>query len=152
MVELPDLPSAVSIGRTSLLFRGTSTTRDLTADARSECELCLVCYKTAPARRSPDRKATCRKGSGCVEPAVVRNVGVSAARVGFFGLGTGYLIYGPKELFGFPKGDDAAGESAINRSLGIWGIWLPGFCQFVTGVILFIGLTWLNVFTKSAPL
>ncbi|MGH8327651.1 MAG: hypothetical protein ACRET2_12900 [Steroidobacteraceae bacterium] len=72
--------------------------------------------------------------------------------LGFFGLGTGYLIYGPKELFGFPKADDAAGESAINRSLGIWGIWLPGFCQFVTGVILFIGLTWFNVFTKSAPL
>lgn len=72
--------------------------------------------------------------------------------LGFFGLGTGYLIYGPKELFGFPKAEDGAEEAAINRALGIWGIWLPGFCQFVTGVILFIGLTWFNVFTKSAPL
>lgn len=72
--------------------------------------------------------------------------------LGFFGLGTGYLIYGPKELFGFPRAENEAEELAINRALGIWGIWLPGFCQFVTGVILFIGLTWFNVFTSSAPL
>ena len=25
--------------------------------------------------------------------------------LGFFGLGTGYLIYGPQELFGFPRRD-----------------------------------------------
>ncbi len=25
--------------------------------------------------------------------------------LGFFGLGTGYLIYGPKELMGFPQGE-----------------------------------------------
>jgi len=29
---------------------------------------------------------------------------------------------------------------------------MPGFCQFVTGVILFVGLTWLQVFNKAAPL
>ncbi|MGH2842099.1 MAG: hypothetical protein ACRDKL_00730, partial [Solirubrobacteraceae bacterium] len=67
--------------------------------------------------------------------------------LGFFGLGTGYLIYGPKELFGFPHGD-----RDIDRSMGIWGIWMPGFCQLVTGIILFVGMTWFNVFTKSPPL
>ena len=71
--------------------------------------------------------------------------------LGFFGLGTGYLIYGPKELFGYPKARDGD-EAAVARGLGVWGIWMPGFCQFVTGIILFVGLTWLQVFSKSAPL
>lgn len=66
--------------------------------------------------------------------------------LGFFGLGTGYLIYGPQELLGWPKRDER-----VDRATGVWGIWLPGFCQFVTGVILFIGLTWFQVF-KGAPL
>lgn len=66
--------------------------------------------------------------------------------LGFFGLGTGYLIYGPQELFGWPKHDER-----VDRATGVWGIWLPGFCQFVTGVILFIGLSWFQVFDE-APL
>jgi hypothetical protein len=28
---------------------------------------------------------------------------------------------------------------------------MPGFCQFVTGIILFIGMTWLQVFSKTPP-
>jgi hypothetical protein len=67
--------------------------------------------------------------------------------LGFFGLGTGYLIYGPQELAGWPKRDER-----VDRASGVWGIWLPGFCQFVTGVILFVGLTWFQVFAKSAGL
>lgn len=66
--------------------------------------------------------------------------------LGFFGLGTGYLIYGPQELFGWPKRDER-----VDGSTGVWGIWLPGFCQFVTGILLFVGLTWFKVF-KDAPL
>jgi hypothetical protein len=66
--------------------------------------------------------------------------------LGFFGLGTGYLIWGPQELFGWPRRDDP-----VDRSLGVWGIWMPGFCQFVTGIILFVGLTWFQVF-KQPPL
>jgi hypothetical protein len=65
--------------------------------------------------------------------------------LGLFGLGTGYLIWGPQELFGFP-----AREPAVDRSVGVWGIWLPGFCQFVTGVLLFVGLTWFQVFKEPA--
>ena len=67
--------------------------------------------------------------------------------LGFFGLGTGYLIYGPQELFGWPRRDNP-----VDRGTGIWGIWLPGFCQLVTGLILFVGLTWLQVFTDTPPL
>jgi hypothetical protein len=69
--------------------------------------------------------------------------------LGFFGLGTGYLIYGPQELLGWPKRDE---DGRVDRGTGVWGIWLPGFCQFMTGVILFVGLTWFQVFSKSAPL
>ncbi|SEG42463.1 hypothetical protein SAMN05216223_105105 [Actinacidiphila yanglinensis] len=65
--------------------------------------------------------------------------------LGFFGLGTGYLIWGPQELVGWPKRDER-----VDRSLGVWGVWLPGFCQFVTGVILFVGLTWFQVFQDRA--
>ncbi len=61
--------------------------------------------------------------------------------LGFFGLGTGYLIYGPQELFGFP-----ARSREVDRSMGVWGIFLPGLCQVVTGIILFVGLTWFRVF------
>jgi hypothetical protein len=67
--------------------------------------------------------------------------------LGFFGLGTGYLIYGPQELVGWPKRDER-----VDRASGVWGIWMPGFCQFISGAILFIGLTWLQVFTKSPQL
>ena len=62
--------------------------------------------------------------------------------LGFFGLGTGYLIWGPQELFKWPERD-----ASVNRTTGVWGIWLPGFCQFVTGVILFVGMTWFQVFS-----
>jgi hypothetical protein len=66
--------------------------------------------------------------------------------LGFFGLGTGYLIYGPEELFGYPRRD-----RGVDITTGIWGIWMPGFLQFVTGVLLFVGLTWFGSFT-SQPL
>ena len=65
--------------------------------------------------------------------------------LGFFGLGTGYLIWGPQELLGFP-----ARDPSVNRSLGVWGIFLPGLCQVVTGILLFVGMTWFQVFTDPA--
>jgi hypothetical protein len=65
--------------------------------------------------------------------------------LGFFGLGVGYLIWGPQELAGWPRRDDR-----VDRASGVWGIWMPGFCQFITGIILFVGLTWLQVFKDPA--
>lgn len=61
--------------------------------------------------------------------------------VGFMGLGTGYLIYGPQELFGYPKRDES-----VDFGTGVWGIWMPGFLQFITGVYLFLGLTLFGTF------
>jgi hypothetical protein len=40
-------------------------------------------------------------------------------------------------------------ELVINRSLGLWGIWMPGFLQFLTGVYLAVGLTWFKVFDEK---
>jgi hypothetical protein len=67
--------------------------------------------------------------------------------LGFFGLGTGYLIYGPQELFGFPKRDPR-----VDRANGVWGVWMPGFCQFLVGIYLFVGLTWFPVFSGDKAL
>jgi len=67
--------------------------------------------------------------------------------LGFFGLGVGYLIYGPQELLGYPRRD-----ASVDRANGMWGIWLPGFCQFLVGVFLFVGLTWFPVFTSNKAL
>lgn len=62
--------------------------------------------------------------------------------LGFFGLGTGYLIWGPQELWGYPERGPA-----VDRSVGVWGLFMPGLCQVVTGIILFVGMTWFQVFT-----
>lgn len=67
--------------------------------------------------------------------------------LGFFGLGVGYLIYGPQELLGYPRRD-----ANVDRANGMWGIWMPGFCQFLVGVFLFVGLTWFPVFTSNKAL
>jgi hypothetical protein len=66
--------------------------------------------------------------------------------VGFFGLGTGYLIWGPEELFGYPRR-----SPSVDKTTGLWGIWMPGFMQFLTGVYLFVGLAWFHTF-REPPL
>ena len=62
--------------------------------------------------------------------------------VGFMGLATGYMIYGLQELFDYPKRDEK-----VDFATGMWGIWMPGFMQFITGVYLFLGLTLFHSFT-----
>jgi len=63
--------------------------------------------------------------------------------IGFFGLGTGYFVYGGWEVSGYPSSSES-----LNKSLGEWGIWMPGFMQFITGVILW---TYIAVFQISKP-
>jgi hypothetical protein len=64
--------------------------------------------------------------------------------LGFFGLGVGYLIYGPQELVGYPPRD-----RKVDVTTGIWGIWVPGFLQFVSGLLLFVGLSWFGSFDEK---
>jgi hypothetical protein len=67
--------------------------------------------------------------------------------IGFFGLATGYIIWGGQALFRFPES-----SPEVDRTMGMLGFWMPGFMQFITGVYLLIGLTWFNVFGNAAPL
>jgi hypothetical protein len=66
--------------------------------------------------------------------------------LGFFGLGTGYLIYGPQELFKLPLK-----SRALDLSTGIWGVWMPGFMQFLAGMLIWVGLIWFHTF-REPPL
>ena len=56
--------------------------------------------------------------------------------VGFFGLGTGYYIYGGWEFFGIPRDN----SEKVSKVIGQWGIWMPGFMQFLAGTYLFLEL------------
>ena len=67
--------------------------------------------------------------------------------IGFFGLAVGYFVWGGQALFGFPKD-----TLEVNRTMGLWGFWMPGFMQFITGVYLAVGLNWFAVFEKDPPL
>jgi hypothetical protein len=49
-------------------------------------------------------------------------------------------------LAGYPRRD-----RRLDVTTGIWGIWVTGFLQFLTGVILFAGLTWFDSF-NARPL
>lgn len=67
--------------------------------------------------------------------------------IGFFGLGTNYFVWGGQALFGRPKT-----SPDIAKTLGMWGIWMGGFMQFITGVYLMVGLSWFPVYSSKAPL
>lgn len=62
--------------------------------------------------------------------------------IGFFGLGTGYLIYGPQELFALPMKN-----RGLDLATGIWGVWMPGFMQLLAGTYIWIGLIFFHTFT-----
>jgi hypothetical protein len=64
--------------------------------------------------------------------------------VGFFGLATGYLIYGPEELFGVPPRD-----RGVDVTTGLWGVFMPGLMQLITGTYLFVGLAWFHTFREK---
>ncbi len=67
--------------------------------------------------------------------------------VGFFGLGIGYLVFGGSGLFKYPK----ESNERVNHAMGMWGIWMPGFMQFLAGTYLFLGLTVFDAF-RSSPI
>jgi hypothetical protein len=79
------------------------------------------------------------------EISLVPSVFVPAA-IGFFGLAVGYFVWGGQALFGFPKD-----TPEVNRTMGLWGFWMPGFMQFITAVYLTVGLSWFGVFEKCPP-
>jgi hypothetical protein len=67
--------------------------------------------------------------------------------IGFFGLATGYLVYGGNELFGFP-----ASSPESNKSTALWGLWMSGLMQVIAGIVIVVGLTWFQVFSTAPVL
>lgn len=64
--------------------------------------------------------------------------------VGFFGLGTGYLIYFWQEMLGWPRRD-----VGVDLATGVWGIFMPGLMQLIAGTYLFVGLAWFGSFRDN---
>src|SRR3979411_1308672 len=56
--------------------------------------------------------------------------------IGFFGLGAGYFVWGGQALFGFPRS-----TPDVDRTMGMWGFWMPGFVQTPTGGFLIVRLS-----------
>jgi hypothetical protein len=67
--------------------------------------------------------------------------------IGLFGLAPGYFIWGGLPRFGFSRTG-----AEVNRTMGMWAFWMPGFRQFLAGVSLLVGPTWFNLFRNAAPL
>ena len=67
--------------------------------------------------------------------------------IGFFGLGIGYYVFGGAGFFRFPKENN----ENINHAMGLWGIFMPGFMQFIAGTYIFLGLTIFPAF-RSTPI
>ncbi len=67
--------------------------------------------------------------------------------IGFFGLGTNYFVWGGQTLFAYPKM-----SHDVDKTMALWGIFMGGFMQFITGVYLMVGLSWFPVYTAKAPL
>ncbi|KPV42412.1 hypothetical protein [Alicyclobacillus ferrooxydans] len=70
--------------------------------------------------------------------------------IGFFALGVNYFVQGGSTLFGGPKWSDDPRANA--KVTGLWGIFLGGFGQLITGTYLMIGLSWFPVYRNAAPL
>jgi hypothetical protein len=66
--------------------------------------------------------------------------------VAFLGLGTGYLIFGPPRIAGFPARDER-----VDLAIGWWGVWMRGFPQFITGCYIPAGLAWFHSFAGAPP-
>lgn len=65
--------------------------------------------------------------------------------ISFMGLSTGYMIMGGKQLFKYPPN-----EPSVVRAMGIWAAATPALIQFVSAIIIFVGMTWFGVF-KTKP-
>lgn len=70
--------------------------------------------------------------------------------IGFLALSINYFVQGGAAVAHGPRwsGD----EVKWARTLGLWGIFLGGVGQLVTGIYLMVGLTWFPVFDNAAPL
>ncbi|MCY0875947.1 MAG: hypothetical protein OWT28_06745 [Firmicutes bacterium] len=70
--------------------------------------------------------------------------------IGFLGLSINYFVQGGTTLFNGPSW--SKDPVAFDKAVGLWGIFLGGVAQLVTGTYLMVGLSWFPVYSNAAPL
>jgi len=69
--------------------------------------------------------------------------------IGLFGLGTCYFVWGGQSVFNLPPAESEPERTRVERTMGLWGILMGGFMQFLTGIWVLTGLSWFPVFAQS---
>ncbi|MDQ0189505.1 hypothetical protein JI721_01445 [Alicyclobacillus cycloheptanicus] len=70
--------------------------------------------------------------------------------IGFLSLSINYFVQGGTTLSAGPNwGQDKA---KFDRTVGLWGMFLGGFGQLITGIYLMVGLSWFPVYRNAPPL
>ncbi len=70
--------------------------------------------------------------------------------IGFLALSINYFVQGGTTLTSGPNwGED---KIRYDRTVGLWGMFLGGFGQLLTGTYLMVGLSWFPVYRDAAPL
>ncbi|MFX4301668.1 hypothetical protein ACOJUR_05240 [Alicyclobacillus tolerans] len=70
--------------------------------------------------------------------------------IGFLGLSINYFVQGGSTLFNGPNW--SKDKEKHEKTLGLWGIFLGGFAQLLTGIYLMVGMSWFPVYANAAPL
>lgn len=70
--------------------------------------------------------------------------------IGFLSLSINYFVQGGTTLAAGPNwGHD---KMKFDRTVGLWGVFLGGFGQLLTGIYLMVGLSWFPVYRNAPPL
>ena len=70
--------------------------------------------------------------------------------IGFLALAINYFVQGGTTLMSGPNW--GADKAKYDRTVGLWGIFLGGFGQLITGIYLMVGLSWFAVYRNAPPL
>lgn len=70
--------------------------------------------------------------------------------IGFLSLSINYFVQGGTTLTKYPNW--SKDKASFDRTIGLWGIFMGGFGQLITGTYLMVGLSWFPVYRNAAPL
>lgn len=70
--------------------------------------------------------------------------------IGFLSLSINYFVQGGTALAGGPNWTQD--KAKFDRTVGLWGIFLGGVGQLLTGTYLMVGLSWFPVYRNAPPL
>ncbi|QSO52133.1 hypothetical protein JZ785_25890 [Alicyclobacillus curvatus] len=70
--------------------------------------------------------------------------------IGFLSLSINYFVQGGTTLATGPNWNQD--KAKFDRTVGLWGMFLGGFGQLITGIYLMVGLSWFPVYRNAPPL